>query len=301
MFVLVRKRALIGLGLGIAVSALTVGNGGAAPAHQVVAASRRAAIAEARRLLTAVVLPAESTAVAQEPTGDDHQLASPLIGAFFAAEVDRHAFWTTSAAPAAAVALFQPHLPPGAKLVSSISGGGGAGAAYAIGTTRRFVVGPVQIMLNAVTLTNGLTGIRTDAQVRYVSPRLPSQRVPLSAQLVQITKADVGAKPLVPLVVTQRAIVRRLARWVDALPFVGSHAGVLSCPSFGGPIDTFIFRASVAGPPLATISESAYTPTDPSPCAPTTLTVRGHRLKSLLQGGILLKRAGRLLGVRLTG
>lgn len=302
VFVLVRKRALIGLALVIGVSALAVGNGGAAPAHRVVAANRQAAIAEAGRLLTALVLPVGSTAVAQEPAGDNRQLATPFIGAFFAAEVDRHAFWTTgSSSSAAAVALFEAHLPQGAKLVSSTSGGGGAGAAYAIGTTRRFVVGPVQVMLNAVTLTNGLTGIRADAQVRYVSPRLPSQRVPLSARLVQITKADIGAKPVVSLLVTQRAIVRRLARVVNALPFVGSHAGSFSCPSFGGPIDTFTFRASLAGPPLATVSESANTPTDPSPCAPTTLTVHGHRLDSLLEGGVLLKRAGRLLGVRLTG
>jgi hypothetical protein len=299
--VVVRKRVVIGLALLVGVSALTVGNGGAAPAHQGVAANRQAAVAEAGRLLTAVVLPAGSTAVAQDPAGDTYSLATPFIGAFFAAEVDRHAFWTTSASPAAAVALFQAHLPPGAKLVSSISGGGSAGAAYAIGTTRLFVVGPVQVMLNAVTLITGLTGIRADAQVRYVSPRLPSQRVPLSARLVQVTKADIGAKPLVSLVVTQRAIVWRLARLVNALPFVGTHAGVFSCPSFGGPIDTFIFRARPAGPPLATVSESAYTPTDPSPCASTTLVVRGHRLNSLLEGGILLKRASRLLGVRLTG
>ena len=298
---LVRNRALIGLALVTGVSALTVGNGGAASAHQVVLGNRQAAIVEAGRLLSAVVLPAGSTAVAHEPTGDNHQLATPLIGAFFAAEVDRHAFWTTSSSSATAVSLFQAHLPPGAKLVDSTSGGGSAGAAYAIGTTRRFVVGPVQIMLNAVTLSNGLTGIRADAQARYASPRRPSQRVPLSARLVQITKADVGAKPLMSLLVTQRHIVRRLARLVNALPFAGNHAGVFSCPSFGGPIDTFIFRATPAGPPLATVSEPADTPIDPSPCAPTTLTVRGHRLNALLEGGILLKRAGRLLGVRLTG
>jgi hypothetical protein len=228
--VLVRKRALIGLTLVIGMGAVTVGNGGAASAHQVIAANRQAAVAEAGRLLTAVVLPAGGTAVAQESAGDNHQLATPFIGAFFAAEVDRHA-------------------------------------------------------------SNGLTGIRADAQVRYVRARLPSQRDPLSARLLQITKADVGARPLVSLVVTQRAIVRRLARVVNALPFVGIHAGVFSCPSFGGPIDTFVFRASLAGPPLATISESAHTPTDPSPCAPTTLTVRGHRMNSLLEGGILLRRA----------
>jgi hypothetical protein len=292
---------LIGLALVTGMSALTAGNDGAASAHPLVAANRQAALAETGQLLTAVVLPAESTAVAQEPAGDDHQLAAPYIGAFFAAEVDRHAFWTTSSSAAAAVASFQAHLPPGAKLVSSSWGGGSAGAAYAIGTTRRFVVGPVQVMLNAASLANGLTGIRADAQARYVSRRLPFQRVPLSARIVQVTKANIGAKPLVSLVVTQRAIVRRLARVVNALPFLGRHAGVFSCPSFGGPIDTFIFRASPSGPPLATVSESADTPTDPSPCASTTLTVRGHRLNSLLEGGILLERAGRLLGVRLTG
>jgi hypothetical protein len=202
--VLVRNRALIGLALVSGVSTLTFGNGGAASARQVLPANRQAAIAEAGRLLTALVLPVGSMAVAQEPTGDNHQLASPVIGAFFAAEVDRHAFWTTSSSPAAAVALFQAHLPAGAKLVSSIYGGGSAGAAYAIGSARRFMVGPVQVMLDAVTLTNGLTGVRADAQARYASPRLPSQRVPPSVPLVQITKADLGARPLVSLLLGVR-------------------------------------------------------------------------------------------------
>jgi hypothetical protein len=76
-------------------------------------------------------------------------------------------------------------------------------------------------------------GIRSaaDAQARYASPRLPSQRVPPSVRLVQITKADLGARPLVSLLVTQRPIVRGLARLVNALPFLGRHAGVFSCPS----------------------------------------------------------------------
>jgi hypothetical protein len=66
----VRKRALIGLALLVGVSALTVENNGAAAAHQVVAASRQAAVAEAGRLLTGVVVPAGSTAAAQESAGD---------------------------------------------------------------------------------------------------------------------------------------------------------------------------------------------------------------------------------------
>jgi hypothetical protein len=247
-----------------------------------------------------VALPAGTTSIPQEPAGDAHQLATPVIAAFFAAEVDRHSFWTTSASPGATVASFRSHLPSGAKLVTATSSGGSGSAAYALGTTRRFVVGPEQVMLSAVTLADGLTGVRADAQVRYLSPRSRSQRVPVSARLVEVTKADIGAKPLLSLMVTRPAVVRMLARQVDGLPFVGRSSGVFSCPSFGGPIDTFVFRATRDGPALARVSESAFTPTFPTPCATTTLTIRGHRLTPLLEGGILLKRASKLLGVRLT-
>lgn len=198
------------------------------------------------------------------------------------------------------VASFRSHLPSGAKLVTSRSGGGSAGAAYALGTNRPFVIGPEQLMLLAVTLNDGVTGVRADAEIRYLSPRPPSQRVPISARLVQITKADIGAEPLVSLLVPRHPVVRMLARLVDALPFFDSAPGTFSCPSFGGPVDTFTFRARRAGPALARVSESAYTPTVPSPCALTTLTIRGHRLTPLLNGGILLKQASKLLGVRLT-
>ena len=184
--------------------------------------------------------------------------------------------------------------------MSAESGEGSAGAAYALGTSRRFLVGPQQLTLGAVTLDNGLTGVRADAQVRYLSPRPPRERVPHSARVVQITQTDNGAKPIVSLLVTRQSVVRRLARLVDALPFVGNHTGAFACPSFGDLIDTFTFRASRAGPALATVSESAYTPAFPSPCALTTLTIRRHRLTPVLNGGILLERASKLLGVRLT-
>jgi hypothetical protein len=298
--VVVRRRALIGLVVLLGVTALTVANGDGSPAHAL-APNRDAATVEAHQLLGEVALPVSTTPLSQEPAGDARQLATPVIGPFFAAEVDRHAYWMTSASPEATIAAFRSHLPSGAQLVTATFGAGTESAAYALGTNRRFVIGPEQLMLSAVTLADGLTGVRADAQVRYVSPRRRSERVPLSARIVQVTKADVGTTPLVSVLVTRRAFVRMLASQVDALPFVGRFSGSFSCPSLGEPIVTFIFRAAPAGPVLARVSESAYTPTDPSPCAATTLTIRGHRLPPLLEGGILLKRAGKLLGVRLTG
>ena len=300
VLVVVRKRVLIWLVALGGMSAVMVGNGGAAP-RRAIASNRQAAMLVAGQLLGGVARPAGSRTLRGEPAGDGGQLAAPLVGAFFAAEVDLRAFWTTTASPGATLAIFQSHLPSGAKLVTSMSGDESAGAVYALGTSRQFLIGPEQIMLRAVTLRDGLTGVRADAQVRYRSPRPAFQRVPLSARLVQVTKADGGAKPLVSLVVTHEPAVRKLAHLVDGLPFVGASTGSSSCPSFGDPIDTFIFRARPAGPALATVSESAYTPTSPFPCAPTTLTIRGRRLAPLLDGGILLKQASALLGVRLTG
>ena len=295
-----RKCALIGLVVLCGVSALVVADSAASPGH-LIASDRHAATVEARELLAGVALPAGSTALPGEPAGDADQLAAPFAGALFAAEVDLHAFWTTSASPDAAIALFQSHLPSGAKLVSSSSGGGSAGAVYALGTSRPFRIGPEQLILNAITLNDGLTGLRADAQVRYLSPRPPSQRVPMSARLVQITKVASGGKPLLSLVVTSQPVVRKLARLVDALPFVGNATGSFSCPSSGGPIDSFSFRASRSGPVLARVSELAFTPTFPYPCWLTSLTIRGHRLTPLLNGGILLRQASKLLGIRLTG
>lgn len=294
-----RMYARVGLVALIGVSALMLADAAASPAR-VPASDRRAAIAEAEALIAGLTLPADATRVPREPAGDAHQLADAVIGAFFAAEVDRNAFWTTSASPAAVLASFRSHLPAGMKLVTSFWGGGSAGAAYALGTSRRFVVGPEQLMLRASTLNDGLTGVRADAQVRYLSPRPASERVPLSARLVQITKAKPGAKPLVSLTVTRRALVRRLGDLIDALPFAGNAPGAFACPDLGELTDTFIFRAGPSAPALARVSLSASTPTFPFPCAPTTLTIRGHPLSPLLNGGILLRRAGQLIGVRLT-
>ncbi|MDQ6775820.1 MAG: hypothetical protein M3071_06260 [Actinomycetota bacterium] len=48
------------------------------------------------------------------------------------------------------------------------------------------------------------------------------------------------------------------------------------------------------------MSELAATPIGPEPCFLTSLTIRGHQEPSLLEGGILLNRAGAILGLRLT-
>jgi hypothetical protein len=279
----------------------------AAPTSHWVAPNRRAAEIEARRLLADVVLPAGARRLTGAPDdhrpADDYFLHTPWVGAIFAAEVHRHAFWKTSASPSVVIASFQSHPPAGAKPGQSFTDGGADGAAFELGTRRRFVIGPQQLGVTAVRLRGGMTGVRVDAVVRYLSPRPASERVPAAVRLVQVTKARTGEKPSVSRVVTRHRLVLALARVVDSLPFAGRSPGSLGCPADNGvPTVTFVFRARPHGPQLAQLSELADTPVYPfSPCRLTSLTINGKRLPLLLDGGILLKRAGNLLGVTLTG
>ncbi len=298
--VFVVVRTLVGfVALGVAVALVAVGVGASADP---VAANRDAAIAKAGRLLAGVVLPAGTTRVSRNPASRSHQLTVAIVPAFFAAEVDRHMFWTSSASIEDVMRSFRSHLAAGAKLVVSESGGGMAAAAYAFGTRRRFLVGPEQLLIGAMTLHGGRVAIRVDAQVRYASPRPPSERVPSAARVVEITKAKPHGKPLLSLVVTQRSLVETLARVINGLPFFGTTGGVAySCPGLRDTTDTFVFRARLGGPVLATVSEPAGTSLDPSPCETATLTIRGRTLPPLLEGGRLLEQASKLLKVKLTG
>jgi hypothetical protein len=269
--------------------------------RQVTTAHRRVAVRVANQLLANVVLPPGATKVSAEPAGDAHRLASPMFGGFFAAEIDRHAFWTTSAAPDAVIASFNAHLPGGAKPLGSGSGSGSVFAAYVLGPAAHpFTPGFRQVVVDAVTLANGTTGVRADAEVRYIAPRPPSQQVPGNARVVEITKRSQGSAPLLSVTITRHSEVGRIATMVNALPFVGRFSGSFSCSSFGGPVDTFTFRADPHGRVLARVSESAHTPAEPSPCALTSLSIRGHHEPKLMDGGVLLRQAGSLIGIRLT-
>jgi hypothetical protein len=291
----------------------------AATPAQVLQAHQRAAVGAADHLLGEVVLPAGATEVPTEPDGDMHQLARPLGLSFFAAKVDRHEFWTTTASPSDVIAWFEGHPPAGAKLSGSgFSGSGSPGsgspssgspssvssafASYSLPTVGAPALGPRSLEVEAVELSGGATGIRADAVVRYSAPRLPAQRIPAAARVLEITMANAGSKPLLSLTVTRASQVRRIATLVDRLPFVAYMPGVaFACPSIqAAPIDMFVFASAPGGSTLATVSEPANTPTAAEPCFTTTLTILGHREPRLLDGGTLLHEAGAILGVKLT-
>jgi hypothetical protein len=272
---------------------------GAATPRQA-AAHRRVAVRVADRLLDYVVVPAGATKV---PAGPLTRSIDPL---FLAAAVDRHAFWTTDASPAAVISQVGMHLPAGAKLTNAGSGFGpgssNAWAEYTFPRTDRAVLGIRQLVVEADAGTHISTAVRADGEVQYFAPRRADQRIPASAHVLDIAMTKNRRKPLLSVTVTRLTTVRRIAALVNALPF-GNFDGVgFSCPAFtsSDPVDAFTFRATPAGPALARVSELAATPTYIDGCETATLRIRGHLEPPLVEGGTLLRRAGAILHVKLT-
>ena len=278
----------------------------AASPAQVVRANQRAAATEAEQLLGELVLPAGATQSPAEPAGDAHQLAHAEELFFYAAEVERHEFWTTSASPNAVIASIEADLPAGARSAGSGYSGTSVVVSYTLPAVGAPALGPRSLVVQAVELAGGGTGVRADVTVRYTAPRVAAQRVPPQARVLeinvtggpQVTGSPYPSPP--PLIVTNRRDVKRIAAIVDGLPFVALHGVAISCPFIpASPIDTFTFRATEAGPVLAKVTLAADSPTDADPCFTATLRIRGHFEPGLLEGGRLLRRAGAILGVKL--
>jgi hypothetical protein len=298
----VSTRSIVSLVVAVAVMAGCVAAGAASPV-QTTRSNRARAVDAAEQLLGQVVLPAGASEIPAAPSAAGDLLARPDQAFWIASQVDRHVFWTTTSSPEAAMASIKAHLPQSAKLVGHGYGGSELFATYAVPTIDRTSLGARQLVLEVLGLSDGSTVVRADGEVRYIAPRPYDERIPAQARVLDITVGSNLSRPLLSLTVTKVSDVRRIARVVDDLPFVGNESGVgFSCPSFSAssPVDRFIFRSAPGGAVLARITELAATPTEDYPCFGTSLTIRGHHEPPLQDGGILLKQAGSLLRIRLS-
>jgi hypothetical protein len=273
----------------------------AATPQQIAHANQTVAVVAAKQLLADVVLPAHATKVGSAPAGS--RLGSwPWARLFFAAQVDRTAFWTTRAAPATVIDSIKTHLPHGTQTGQAAYTGSESLTSFTLPTIDPASLAIRQLAIEAISLPNGTTVVRADGEVQYIAPRSLDEQVPSQARVLQITITNNSPRPLLSLSVTNRAQIRQIAGVVNALPFGGNWQGaVFGCPAFTAsePVDTFVFRADPEGPILAKVTELAATPATLAPCTTTSLTVRGRKEPELMDGGVLLNKAGALLGVRL--
>lgn len=273
------------------------------PAVRADRANRARATAAANELLREARATTRRTVSMHGLTTDERTvLTYPFGWLQIASAVDRYQLWRTSTSPVTAVDAVVRALPRGTEsLGRATSGDGGEVLAdYRLPASNQRLLGTREISVTAISDSSGTT-VRLDAEVAYVAPRPPNQRIPSAARVLDVTVGN-PKRPSLSLTVTNRSKIREVADMVNALPFDSPEKGaVYSCPLFlsGTSLVTFVFRSTDRGPALAMVSEYSGTPTTPYPCAATWLVIRGHNQPDLQDGGRLLKGAGALLKVRL--
>ncbi len=298
-----RRRVCTGVVL--AAGTLIAGCGGsvASPADRTAQANREKATTVAAGLLRQA-RPPGTRPIATSALAKDKQegLTLPFGWLGVASMVDQHELWQTSSSPVAAVEQAVSRLPLGTRQLQRAEGGGEFLAYYRLPASDPRSLTTTEVSIQAVKESSE-TAVRLDAEVAYVAPRPQNLRIPSSARVLDITVGSNPKRPLLSLQVTSVSEVRRIAEMVNVLPFNAYLKGAAyNCPAIltTTPVDRFVFRRSTTGPILATVTESAMTPTIADPCGATKLVIRGHREPELQDGGRLLKQAGALLNVRLS-
>jgi hypothetical protein len=235
------------------------------PSVRVIAAGReRTARREAKKLLQEFVAPREARRI-REPrnyAGVLRQSGPQPIGEL----VDVHRFWSVRK-PLKAVTRFLRVHPLRGFEQSVASRGTQKPPHYVVMSSR---AGDRYLNVTSVGLPRR-TVIRVDAQVEWVYPRSPREKVPAAT-----SEIDLRA-PRVSIDVTNPAKVARIIRWFDALP-IAPPGIVVSCPLGVPPNITLTFR-NARGDRLA---QAKLPPSFAWICDSISFTIGGKQQKPLI-------------------
>jgi hypothetical protein len=237
------------------------------------AANRASATAEAARLLGLVALPPGTVRSGAEPPGDQGDLGEPTDDEATPNLVDAHAWWTTTASPQAVLAYVAAHLPPGAKSSGEGSSSGPPGTVSTESET--FALSPIRGVLaervlgvTAAAIAQGVTGIRTDGEAVWLTPRPAWEQIPSGVGRVTFTArgADAGGRlgPTSAPRSLRGARARRLISMLNAAEVV--QPGFRSCPAAFDESVSLVFSTD-SGRTLARATEN------PTGCAFVRLTI----------------------------
>lgn len=274
--------------------------GAASPRHATTAGNRRLARRDAQRLLTAVRLPSGAQRLQAAPSGDGGLLHRPASTPGWTSLVDLHRVWRVHEPLQATASFIEAHLPKESKSRGSGSAGGpGVPPNFEVTYSLPATAGRIALRwldLVYVSLPNGWTGVRADAQVAWLVARSPKEVVPAGVRRIEVDVGYPKHRPKVSLQVRSPAKVRQIVRWLDGLGVV--QPMTMYCPLIA--IDsgraTLSFRA--ADGTLLARARMAALAIPATQCGPIQLSIRGRAQKPLI--GAFLSRVQRLLGVRLT-
>jgi len=271
------KRLVIVLALVAAASASA-----APPSVKAIAAIReRAAAREARVLLRRFVAPRGAIRLAHPPSLGVNAWPGSSPTARFAS---RTAYWRSSAPLNLVAAFIRAHPPRGLKREPSAGGPQFRLIDFAAGQTRYI---DVTVLRHA-----GWTFVRAQADVVWIYPRAPSEKLPAATAKIDVKGHKVSRT------VTDPAKVADIVRWFDALPVSPPGVAVM-CPLTLGPRVRFVFR-SANGTRFA--SASAPTVGKAWICSTISFSIHGKPQTALVdssRGCGFVYRVQRLLGVRL--
>lgn len=263
------------------------GAGASAAAALRATANEVTARSDAGSLLARLQLPSGAVRSAREPTGDRGSLARPAVGVpATPTAVDESAFWTLRASPQAVLAFVKASPPVGSKLFVSGSGSGPGSPGYSYEGFQWPAIANVietrHLIVEVTALSDGMTGVRADAEVVPITPRGSSERIPAGATRLSLASTARGGHEIQIATVTSPAKIRTVIALLDGLPLLPPDHPFECGPSSPEPVQ-LAFYARRGGAPLATASFEPYLPTSTwGWCSTVGLTIDGRAMQPLL-------------------
>jgi hypothetical protein len=261
--------------------------------------SKSAAQALAVALLGELPLPAGATASSSEPSGDRGLLAGPGEGPPLTPDVvDDHAWWIVPGSPAEVRAYIDAHLSfrSANDDWSASTSGGVTHLEFAALSQLQLsgAPGAGELVVSVVSLPDGSTGLRADAQVVWLTPRPASEVIPAGARLlwINVISEIEGNQPRQrPLRIVSTKRIDAIVALLNALP--AAQPGLRSCPIDLGIRVRLRFYARRGAAPLAVAQ------IDPGGCGGVELALDGTAQPQLETAGPLIAQIDRVLGTRI--
>jgi hypothetical protein len=268
--------------------------------------NKQAAETDAASLLSLVALPPGTVQSTAEPAGDGGDLADASQRVATPNLVDQHAWWIVPSSRSATIAFVLAHSPTGSKRTGGGEGGTGRvvhdgenGVQHVDEEWEVFGFPPIastlglrSVIVTAVQLPDGSSGVRADAQVVWLTPRPVSEVIPSGPHLMRVSVLSEiranrsGQRPFDVASVPRIAAVVKL---LNTLP--AAQPGVRACPVDFGNRVRLVFRARRGAPALSTVT------IDPGGCGGVGVVI-GHTAEPELEGGsLLVKEIARAIAV----
>jgi hypothetical protein len=269
----VTRNRLIGaitvvVALGVLGAGIAIGSPASTP-KPTSASNRSQAQTDASARLAALNLPPGAQRSGTEPAGGGSALANSAGTPATPNLVDDHAWWVIPGSPQSVVVYIGAHLPAGST--ANLSGSGGspqhvtvAGFSWPAVTD---VLSYRQLVVEAVSLPGGATGLRADAQVVWITPRPSAERIPAGVRRLTVSAHQFGKVVQAPFTVRSPRRLRRVIAVLDSLPL--SPPGAYNCPADFGLEIRIAFYGRHGGPLAVSV-------VDPGGCESVGLNVRGH-------------------------